>query len=53
MTLEMEAWYQEHWEEFDGNGEHLETIVPEIYGKIVRDPLNMTQEEIGLDRSGK
>lgn len=46
MTLEMEAWYQEHWEEFDGNGEHLETIVPEIYGKIVRDPLNMTQEEI-------
>ena len=46
LALEMEAWYQEHWEEFDGNGEHLETIVPEIYGKIVRDPLNMTQEEI-------
>ena len=46
LALEMEAWYQEHWEEFDGNGEHLETIVPEIYGEIVRDPLDMTREEI-------
>lgn len=35
LTLEMEQWYHEHWREF--GSEHLETIVPAIYGEIVRD----------------
>ena len=29
-----------------GDPIHLETIVPAIYGKIVRDPPDMTPEEI-------
>lgn len=36
LALEMDAWYHDHWREF--GGEELETIVPEIYGEIVRDP---------------
>lgn len=58
MALEMQEWYQKHWEEFRpivgeedgteiyGNPVHLETIVPAINGKIVREPLDMTPEEI-------
>lgn len=58
LALEMEEWYHGHWREFrpiageeDGAevyGEpiHLETIVPAIYGKIVRDPPDMTPEEL-------
>lgn len=30
----MDDWYHEHWEEF--GEEHLETIVPSIYGEIAR-----------------
>lgn len=37
LALEMDVWYQEHWMEFEGNGEHLETIVPAIYGEIATD----------------
>lgn len=58
LAMEMNAWYQEHWEEFrpivkdaQGNeslGEpiHLTSTIPAIYGQIVRDPLDMTPEEI-------
>ena len=58
LALEMQEWYHEHWEEFrpivgeedgveiHGDPIHLETIVPAIYGKIVRDPPDMTPEEI-------
>ena len=59
LALEMEEYYQEHWREFKpitgenedgsllyGDPIHLETIVPEIYGEIVRDPLEMTEQEI-------
>lgn len=34
LTLDMEKYYQEHWQEFNPDV-HLDTIVPEIYGKIV------------------
>lgn len=46
LALEMDRWYQAHWEECDGNGERLETIVPAIYGEIVRDPVTLNPEEI-------
>ena len=59
LALEMEEYYQEHWQEFKpitgenedgsllyGDPIHLETIVPEIYGEIVHDPLEMTEQEI-------
>lgn len=36
LTLEMDAWYHEHWQEF--SDVHLKTIVPEIYGNIVEGP---------------
>lgn len=36
LVLEMDAWYHEHWTEF--GPEELETIVPSIYGEILRDP---------------
>lgn len=39
LTLEMEEWYHEHWQEFTptdgGEPIHLDTIIPAIYGKIV------------------
>ncbi len=34
LTLEMDAWYHEHWQEF--SDVRLETIVPAIYGRIDR-----------------
>ena len=34
LTLEMDAWYHDHWQEFSDI--HLDTIVPAIYGKIDR-----------------
>lgn len=58
LALDMEVWYHQHWDEFrpvvgDENGKpiygdplHLETIVPAIYGKIVRDSLDMTFKEM-------
>lgn len=60
LALEMEVYYQEHWEEFGTwevdtetgvenyvpPKERLDTIVPDIYGEIVRDPINMTLEEV-------
>lgn len=59
LAMEMSAWYQDHWEEFrpivgvDENGNeilgepiHLESTIPAIYGQIVRDPLDMTPEQI-------
>ena len=59
LAREMEEYYQEHWQEFKpitgenedgsllyGDPIHLETIVPEIYGEIVRDQLEMTEQEI-------
>ena len=36
LALEMDEWYQQHWQEFSDF--HLDTIVPAIYGEIVRDP---------------
>lgn len=36
LALEMDAWYHQHWQEF--GPEELDTIVPSIYGQIVRDP---------------
>jgi hypothetical protein len=39
LALEMEEYYQAHWKEFNPDPRfHLDSIVPEIYGKIVRDP---------------
>jgi len=39
LALEMEDYYQAHWQEFNPDQRfHLDSIVPEIYGKIVRDP---------------
>lgn len=58
LALEMDAWYQAHWEEFRpivkdeqgseslGDPIRLESIIPAIYGQIVRDPIDMTPEEI-------
>lgn len=60
LALEMNEWYLEHWKElgtwqidpdtgertYKAPPERLETIVPAIYGEIVRDPLDMTPEEI-------
>lgn len=58
LAIEMNAWYQEHWQEFhpivrNGDGTetsgdpiHLESTIPTIYGEIVRDPLDMTPEEM-------
>lgn len=56
LTLEMEEWYQKHWEEFrpisreneDGTIEygepvHLESIVPTIYGGIYTDDKGILQ----------
>lgn len=38
LALEMDAWYQEHWEKFPGiDGKPLDTIIPDVYGEIVRD----------------
>lgn len=36
LALEMDAYYHQHWQEF-GSVE-IKTIVPSIYGEIVRDP---------------
>lgn len=36
LAIEMEEWYQKNWQQFSDT--HLESIVPEIYGEIVRDP---------------
>lgn len=36
LALEMDEYYHQHWREF--GDEEIETIVPAIYGKIVRDP---------------
>lgn len=36
LALEMDAWYHAHWHEF--GPQELMTIVPAIYGEIVRDP---------------
>lgn len=36
LALEMDAYYHKHWTEF--GAEELGTIVPAIYGEIVRDP---------------
>ena len=33
LTLEMDAWYHEHWQAFSDT--HLDSIVPAIYGDIV------------------
>lgn len=39
LALEMEDYYQANWQEFNPDPRfHLDSIVPEIYGKIVRDP---------------
>lgn len=39
LALEMDLWYQNHWDlGYFNTGIHLDTIVPSIYGKIVRDP---------------
>lgn len=36
LALEMDDWYHQHWRKF--GPEELDTIVPAIYGDIVRDP---------------
>ncbi len=37
LALEMDAWYREHADLFPGiDGQPLETVIPEIYGEIVR-----------------
>lgn len=35
LALEMDAWYQDHWQQF--GDDHLDTIIPAIYGDIVRE----------------
>lgn len=49
LALEMDTWYHEHWWEFWR--EELETIVPSIYGEIVRDP-NGTLRTTKAQRTG-
>lgn len=41
LALEMDAYYQEHWEEFSKT--RLDTIVPTIYGEITTGPDGMLQ----------
>ena len=36
LALEMDEWYQQNWQKF--GTKKLDTIVPAIYGEIVRDP---------------
>lgn len=36
LSLEMNDWYQQNWQRF--SDKHLNSIVPEIYGQIVKDP---------------
>lgn len=50
MAQEMDAWYQSHWEEF-GTGIKVESIVPEIYGHIEKQP-DGTLETTGAKRTG-
>lgn len=49
LTLEMDAWYQKHWAEFPG--EHLSTIIPEIYGEI-RENIEGGLYTTGAQRTG-
>ena len=49
LTLEMDAYYHEHWQEF--GPEELDTIVPAIYGEIVKDP-DGTLRTTGAQRTG-
>ena len=49
LAMEMDAWYQEHWSKFPG--ERLETIVPSIYGQIVKQE-NGLLETTGATRTG-
>lgn len=35
LALEMNEWYQAHWQEFSDI--HLDTIIPAIYGRVVMD----------------
>ena len=37
LALDMEEWYQNNWQKLN-TGKHLDSIVPEIYGEIARDP---------------
>lgn len=48
LTLEMDEWYHDHWQEFSDI--HLDTIVPDIYGKIVE--TNGHLETTGATRTG-
>ena len=36
LALEMDKWYSEHWQRF--GPKKIDTIVPAIYGEIIRDP---------------
>lgn len=49
LTLEMDAYYHEHWQEF--GPEELDTIVPAIYGGIAKDP-DGTLRTTGAQRTG-
>ena len=38
LALDMNEWYQEHWQEINPNPEErVDSIIPEIYGQIVKD----------------
>ena len=49
LTLEMDAWYQVHWQEFSDI--HLDSIVPAIYGRIQPD-VDGKLMTTGAQRSG-
>lgn len=49
LAEEMDTWYQNHWREFPG--EKLETIIPEIYGRIHR-MADGKRETTGAKRTG-
>ena len=52
LALEMEVWYQKHWDMgYFNTGIHLQTIVPEIYGTIEKD-LDGTLRTTKAQRTG-
>lgn len=50
LALEMEEWYQQHWQEL-GTGIHIDSIIPKIYGTIEADE-NGKLYTTGAQRTG-
>lgn len=48
LALEMDAWYQEHWQEFSEN--KVESIIPTIYGDIEKTELTGDEKAFVYDK---